>query len=122
MDRTGSWDQEYRTNIGGEQSTFTFALRGNGKRGIVHNPRRVVVLAIGNVGIVGGNCWRCGDVAVEGRKRRGDYGHGHGTKERFDANDGRNRGIWDVPAGCMAGWGLSDLSNRGCSSITILCW
>ena len=38
MDRAGSWDQEYRTNMGGEQSTFTFALRGNGKRGIVHNP------------------------------------------------------------------------------------
>ena len=52
MDRTGSWDQEYRTNLGGEQSTFAFALRGNRKRGIVHNLRPVVVLAIGTVGIV----------------------------------------------------------------------
>ena len=57
MDRTGLWDEEYRTNMGGEQSTFTFALRGNEKRGLVHNLRRVVVLGIGNVGIVDGNCW-----------------------------------------------------------------
>ena len=42
--------------MGGEPSTSTFALRGNGKRGIVHNLRRVVISAIGNVGIVDGNC------------------------------------------------------------------
>ena len=46
-----------------------------------------------------------GDVGVEGRKRRGDHGHGHGTKGGVDASDGRNRGIWDVPAGWMDGWG-----------------
>ena len=56
MDRTGSWDEEYRTNMCGKQSTFTFALRGDGKRGIVHNLRRGVVLAMDNVGIVDGNC------------------------------------------------------------------
>ena len=30
MGRGELWDQEYRTNMGGEQSTFTFALHGNG--------------------------------------------------------------------------------------------
>ena len=42
--------------MGGEQSTFTFALHGNGKRGIVHNRRRVVTFAIGDMGTVDGNC------------------------------------------------------------------
>ena len=42
--------------MSGEQSTFTFALRENGKRGIVHNRRRVVVFAIGNMGTVDSNC------------------------------------------------------------------
>ena len=37
-----------------------------------------------------------GVVAVEGGKRRGDYGHGHKTKERVGAKVGRNRGIRDV--------------------------
>ena len=59
MGRGELWDQEYRTNMGGEQSTSTFALHGNVKHGIVHNRRRMVVFAIGNVGTVDGNCWRC---------------------------------------------------------------
>ena len=73
-----------------------------------------------------------GDVAVEGRKRRGYYGHG--TKESTDVvlavtmvvagesrtflqagwPDGEN---WKTKIGC-----LSNLFNRGCSSITIFCW
>ena len=57
------------------------------------------------------------DKVIEGERRRGAGG-----------NDGRNWGIWDFPAGWMAGWGeseetkigcLSDLSNRGFSSITM---
>ena len=61
--------------MGGEQSTFTFALHGNGKRGIVYNRtirRLMVVFAIGNVGTVDGDCWRCGDVAVRRSQKAGD--------------------------------------------------
>ena len=70
------------------------------------------------------------DVAVKGRKRRGDYGHSlerrrestltmavtgeSGTFLQAGWSDGEN---WKTKVG-----GLSDLSNRGCSSITILCW
>ena len=66
--------------MGGEQSAFTFALRGNGKRGVVHNLRRVVVLAIGNVGIVDGRCWRCGGCGSRGSQKAGIL-----SKERVDA-------------------------------------
>ena len=47
MGRGESWDQEYRTNMSVEQSTFTFALHGKWKCGIVHNCRFMVVFAIG---------------------------------------------------------------------------
>ena len=57
--------------MGGEQSTFTFALRGDRKRGIVHNLRPVVVLAIGNVGIVGDNCWCYGGCGSQGSQKAG---------------------------------------------------
>ena len=94
----------------------SFALHGNVKRGIVHNRRRMVV---SNVGTVDGDCWRC-DVAFEGRKRRGYYGHG--TKERFDAvlvvtvavTGGSGTENWKTEIGC-----LSNLSDRSCSSVTI---
>ena len=72
-----------------------------------------------------------GDVAVEGCKRRGYYGHG--TKERVDAvlviTMAVTGGSRTFPL-LQAGWPdenwkteinyLLDLSNRGCSSITLL--
>ena len=89
MGRGESWDREYRTNMGGEQNTFTFALRGHGKRGIVHNRRRVVGFAIGSMDTVDGNCWRCGGCGSRGSQKAGDYGHGrhgdgHATRRRVD--------------------------------------
>ena len=64
--------------MGGEQSTFILPLRGNGKLGIAHNLRRAVVLAIGNVGIVDGSCWRLRGLWQLGVAKGGDNIEGEG--------------------------------------------
>ena len=63
-----------------------------------------------------------GDVAVEGRKRRGDYGHGHATKKRLGvvlavtmASGTFQQAGWPDGENWKTGC-LSDLSDRGCSS------
>ena len=95
MGRGGSWDQDYRTNMGGEQSTFSFALHGNGKCGIVYNRQHVVVFAIGNMGTVDGNYRRCGRCGRRGSQKAGilwTRNEGEGRRGAGD-NGGRNRGI-----------------------------
>ena len=63
-----------------------------------------------------------GDVAVNGRKRRGDCGHGHATKKRLGvvlavttASGTFQQAGWPDGENWKTGC-LSDLSDRGCSS------
>ena len=79
----------------GEQSTFTFALHGNG---IVHNRLHMFVFSIGSVGTADGDCWRCGGCGSRGSQKAGIQWTRNEVEGRRGASDhdGRNQGIWDV--------------------------